>query len=129
MTILPFMALLSPVRLAGGTARPSVYGRPDDRKIGRAMATLLLHGGLLVGLIVAFTVVPAQVLTQQEPAIYNMVYLEDPGPGGGVPKPAEPLPTLVASIETTNAACCRPFRITAVIPMADVDSGCIARFR
>jgi protein TonB len=117
---------------SGWLGPQSVYGRPDDRKIGRAMATsLVLHGGLLVGLVVAFTVVPAQVLTQQEPVIYNVVYLKDPGPGGGgggspapapprkveipkhkaptpvpvaIPKPAEPLPTLVASIETTNAA-------------------------
>jgi protein TonB len=117
---------------SGWLGPQSIYGRSDDRKIGRAMATsLLLHGGLLVGLIVAFAVVPAQVMTQQDPVIYNMVYLKDPGPGGGgggspapapprkveipkhqapapvpvpVPKPAEPLPTLVASIETTNAA-------------------------
>jgi protein TonB len=115
----------------GWLGADSVYDHPDKRKIGRAMATsLALHGALLAGLIVAFAVVPTQVLTKTDPLEYNVVFLKDPGPGGGgggnptpappkklevtkheapaavpipVAVPVDPPPSLVAPIETTSA--------------------------
>jgi protein TonB len=111
----------------------TVLGHSDDRKMGRAMITsMAVHGGLLALLITAFTVVPSQVLTQNDPLEYKVVYLPEVGPGGGgggspapaPPKPIEipkhqapvtapvevarpveppPIPTMVAPIETTNA--------------------------
>ena len=109
-----------------------VYDRHPARKIGGAMSTsLILHGLLLVGLIIAFRVVPDQILAKEDPLEYAVVYLKDPGPGGGgggspapapakklevakheapavvpIPVPAPPVdppPTLLAPIETSSA--------------------------
>lgn len=118
---------------SGWLGPQSVYDHPDDRKIGRAMATsLLMHGGLVAVLVAVYAVVPAQVL-QTDPVEYkNVVFLKDPGPGGGgggspAPAPKKPLeipktkppsvapipvsvplpdppPTLIAPIQTTSAA-------------------------
>ena len=119
---------------SGWLGPDTVLGHADDRKIGRAMVTsLAIHGGLLALVITAFTVVPAQVMTQTDPLEYKVVFLPEVGPGGGgggspapaPPKPVEipkhkapvtmpvevptpaippPIPTLVAPIETTAAS-------------------------
>lgn len=119
---------------SGWLGPETVLGHGDDRKIGRAMVTsMAIHGGLFALLITAFTVVPSQVLTQNDPLEYKVVFLPEVGPGGGgggspapaPPRPVEipkhkapvtvpvevptptappPIPTLVAPIETTAAS-------------------------
>jgi len=109
----------------------SIFDRKDERKIGRAMsASVIVHVGLVLLVVAAMTVAPAELLRQEQPLEYKVVFKQDPGPGGGgggspapapakkmeipkhkapevapiaVPKPVEPppIPTLNAPIETT----------------------------
>jgi len=117
---------------SGWLGPQSVFERPDDRRVGRAMMTsIVIHAGGFALLIWAFTVGPAQSLIKSEPIVYNTVFLPEVGPGGGgggspapaPPKPVEiarhvspaavpipvevpkidPPPSLIAPIETTNA--------------------------
>jgi protein TonB len=116
---------------SGWLAADSSYDHQQKRKIGRAMATsIALHGGFFAALILAFTVVPHEVLKTVDPMEYKVVFLPEPGRGGGgggspapapkkqleipkhsapsvapvpVPQPVDPPPTLVAPIQTSNA--------------------------
>jgi protein TonB len=118
---------------AGWLGAQSIFDHPDDRKIGRAMATsLLVHGGAFALILFVFAVGPAQILTKSDPLEYKVVFLETPpGPGGGgggspapappkpveipphqapttipvaVPAPVDPPPSLVAPIQTNTSA-------------------------
>lgn len=117
---------------SGWLGAQSVFDHPDQRKIGRAMATsMAIHGAFAAALILALTVVPVQVLEQNVPLEYKVVFLPEPGRGGGgggspapappkqveVPKhtaptvvpipavaPVDPPPSLVAPIQTNTSA-------------------------
>lgn len=116
---------------SGWLAADSAFDHHQKRKIGRAMATsIALHGGFFAALILAFTVVPQQVLKTVDPMEYKVIFLPEPGKGGGgggspapapkkqleipkhsaptvapvpVPQPVDPPPVLVAPIQTSNA--------------------------
>jgi TonB family protein len=87
---------------SGWLAANSEYGHDDGRNKRRASAmatSLLVHGGLVVALIVAFTVVPQQIApTENLIFLENIVYPPEPGKGGGGggnPAPAPPKKTEV----------------------------------
>jgi len=118
---------------AGWLGAENVSSMPDDRKIGGAMGTsLLIHGGIVALILLAFAVVPQQVFNQPDPLEFKMAFVPQPGPGGGgggspapapakkleIPKPKAPVtipvaaptpvepppvPTLVAPIQTTTS--------------------------
>jgi protein TonB len=116
---------------SGWLAADSNYDHHQKRKIGRAMATsIALHGGFFAALVLAFAVVPKQVMEKMDPMEYKVVFLPEPGKGGGgggspapapkkqleIPKhaaptvapvpvavPVDPPPALVAPIQTSNA--------------------------
>jgi periplasmic protein TonB len=71
----------------------SIFDRPDQRKMGRALvSSVVVHGLLLVLLVVAGRQVVQQI-QQQTPLKFDVVFLKEPGPGGGgggSPKPAPP---------------------------------------
>ena len=78
------MGILSEAQRPSGTwlGSQSVFDVRDDRKIGRAMgASLAIHGGLLLILMLALAVAPKQVAQALQDL--KVVYLTDPGPGGG----------------------------------------------
>jgi protein TonB len=118
---------------SGWLGADGAYDQHAKRKLGRAMATsLAMHGGLAAVLIVAFTVVPTDVLQKVDPLKYNVVFLPEPGRGGGgggspapapkkqleVPKhqppaavpipvpvpPVDPPPALLAPIQTNTSS-------------------------
>jgi periplasmic protein TonB len=110
----------------------SIFERPDDRKIGRAMgASFAVHGLGLFLVLLALTAQPAMDAMAPD-LVKQIVFLQEPGPGGGgggspapappkpmkipphkaaaipvtpvpVPTPPPPVPTLTAPIETTAA--------------------------
>jgi protein TonB len=73
----------------------SIFERPDERKLGRAVTTsFLLHAAIFATLFVSWRV--ARAVTEPDQKI-DVVYLEQPGPGGGgggSPAPAPPKPKL-----------------------------------
>lgn len=119
---------------SGWLGSQSIFDRPDERKLGRAMgASMVIHTILFAAIVTLMTVAPAQILSESTPLEYKVVFLPEPGPGGGgggspapapkklleIPKHTEPtavpipvekppqptdLPKLVAPIETTAAS-------------------------
>jgi len=116
---------------SGWLAADSSYDQHQKRKIGRAMITsIALHSGFFAILILAFAVVPQQVVKTMDPMEYKVVFLPEPGRGGGgggspapapkkqmeIPKhqapsiapvpvvapPVDPPPALLAPIQTNN---------------------------
>jgi protein TonB len=73
----------------------SIFERPDERKLGRAVTTsFLLHAAIFALVFVSWRV--ARAVTEPDQKI-DVVYLEQPGPGGGgggSPTPAPPKPKL-----------------------------------
>src|SRR5262245_11518148 len=116
---------------SGWLSADSASLQNPKRKIGGAMATsIALHGGFFAALILAFAIVPQEVVKTLNPMEYKVVFLPEPGKGGGgggspapapkkqmeIPKhtgptaapvpvrqPVDPPPTLVAPIQTNNA--------------------------
>lgn len=89
----------------------SVFDTRDERKLGRAMgASMMIHGGILLGLILAVTVAPEQ--SAQLMQDLKVVFLSEAGPGGGgggspapapakkmeVPKHVPPTPAVVTPV-------------------------------
>jgi protein TonB len=125
------MTLRPGIVASGWLAAESTYEHGQQRKMGRAMLTsLLIHGALLASLLVAVAVAPKEILNSFHPS-FDVVYLPatETGPGGGgggnpnpappkrlevpahsdpsmvptaVEKPQEPLPPLLASIQTNT---------------------------
>ena len=71
----------------------SIFERPNQRKMGRALvSSIVVHGVLLALVLVAGRTVVEQI-KQQTPLKFDVVFLKEPGPGGGgggSPKPAPP---------------------------------------
>ena len=125
------MTLTRPGIVASGWLAADGAPQPaHDRHMGRAMLTsMLIHGVVFLSLVLAVAVVPKEVLNSVRPS-FDLIYLPaESGPGGGgggnptaappkrmevpahqdpttVPiateKPAEPLPPLLASIQTNT---------------------------
>ena len=89
----------------------SVFDARDERKLGRAMgASMMIHGGIFLALILAVTVAPQQ--SAQLMQDLKVVFLSEAGPGGGgggspapapakkmeVPKHAPPTPAVVTPV-------------------------------
>lgn len=89
----------------------SVFDTRDERKLGRAMgASMMIHGGIFLALILAVTVAPQQ--SAQLMQDLKVVFLSEAGPGGGgggspapapakkmeVPKHAPPTPAVVTPV-------------------------------
>lgn len=89
----------------------SVFDTRDERKLGRAMgASMMIHGAILLGLILAVTVAPEQ--SAQLMQDLKVVFLSEAGPGGGgggspapapakkmeIPKHAPPTPAVVTPV-------------------------------
>lgn len=73
----------------------SVFDTRDERKLGRAMgASMMIHGGIFLALILAVTVAPQQ--SAQLMQDLKVVFLSEAGPGGGgggspAPAPKKPM--------------------------------------
>jgi TonB family protein len=84
------------VNSSGWLGGQSIFDRPDQRRLGRAFsASIAVHGGLLVLLIVGLGTPAAQMIVDKIPIEYKVVFLPEVGPGGGgggSPAPAPPKP-------------------------------------
>jgi TonB family protein len=80
----------------GWLGSQSIFDRRDERRLGRAFsASIAAHGGLLALLIIGFGTPAAQLIVDQIPLEYKVVFLPEAGPGGGgggSPAPAPPKP-------------------------------------
>ena len=80
----------------GWLGAQSMFERPDDRKIGRAMlSSVIIHGAFFAILIAILSIKPAVALLTQDEEKPKFVFLQEPGPGGGgggSPAPAPPKP-------------------------------------
>ena len=71
------------VNAAGWLGSQSIFDRPDERKLGRAMATsFVVHGLLIAGVFFVLLKAP-EAVQQTVPMVYNVFFKQDPGPGGG----------------------------------------------
>ena len=89
----------------GQLARLAVDLRPQGRtRIGRAMsASVIVHLGLVLLVLAAMTVAPAELLRQEPPLEYKVVFKQDPGPGGGGGGSPAPAPAKKSGIPKHKA--------------------------
>jgi protein TonB len=71
------------VNAAGWLGSQSIFDRPDERKLGRAMATSFILHGLLFAAGAYILMKAPEVVQQSVPMVYNVFFKQEPGPGGG----------------------------------------------
>ena len=87
----------------GWLGSQSIFDRPDERKLGRAMATsLLVHAGIIAIVFYVLMRHP-QVVAQTMPMVYNVFFKQEPGPGGGGGGSPAPAPKKQMEIPKTKA--------------------------
>jgi periplasmic protein TonB len=95
----------------------SIFERPDERKIWRAMATsFAIHGLILVAVFYILIKAPA-VVSETVPMVYNVFFKQDPGPGGG--GGGSPAPAPKKQIEVPKAKA--PDPVPVVVPPPPVE--------
>jgi periplasmic protein TonB len=68
---------------AGWLGSQSIFDRPDERKLGRAMATSFVIHGVLFAAVFYVLLKHPEVVQQSVPMVYNVFFKQEPGPGGG----------------------------------------------
>ena len=127
---------------SGWLAADCTFGHADQRKVGRALAaSLVLHGAGLALVLFMMTMMPAAVIeTVPARELYNLVFLQSPGPGGGgggggdsTPLPPRTMempatPPKVPAIEPVNPppSVMAPIQTASLLPTPGVVSGLAA---
>ena len=102
---------------AGWLGSQSIFDRPDERKIWKAMATsFAIHLGILVAVFFILLKAPA-VVQQSVPMVYNVFFKPDPGPGGGGGGSPAPAPKKQIEVPKTKA----PEQAPVVVPPPPVE--------
>jgi periplasmic protein TonB len=97
---------------SGWLGSQSIFDRPDERKLGRAMATsLIVHAGI-IGIAFYILMQHPQVVAQTVPMVYNVFFKQEPGPGGGGGGSPAPAPKKQLEIPKTKA----PDPVPVVMP-------------